>query len=287
MNHWDNIGNALSPLQESLANIDKLFMNDSWSKINDALRPLISWQDNLTKSLQPLKDIGSQLNSYAQIQMNSLNPTINTLQMFANDSLSSINSFINSLDWQNTILNMNQTLHNIFDPLNINGIFDGSILEQEIDVLDEKAQKQFVADSITAVEVLTQKKELTDNEKKTWLRKFWKILFKVLSGVSVSIIIPLMFFICGPYFNKYFEENINPKIYYNQFLEIQQKNPTLDLRMITRDTFIFKGKKMKKQMAIISKNEIVQVIETYKDRIKIRVYNTDEIGWIYKKYTTK
>lgn len=58
--------------------------------------------------------------------------------------------------------------------------------------------------------------------------------------------------------------------------------------MINRSTPLYKGKKMKSQLTILSEYEIVIVLDDSKgDRIKVQVYNTDYIGWIYKKYTIR
>lgn len=50
-------------------------------------------------------------------------------------------------------------------------------------------------------------------------------------------------------------------------------------------TALYLGKHMKVVTAYVEKYDVVEVLEDHGKILKVRIFDSDEIGWIYKKYT--
>lgn len=115
--------------------------------------------------------------------------------------------------------------------------------------------------------------------------KLKAILKKLLKKFPAAFFTIIIFFI-GPLYEEYYQKSINPYIQQAEFAQLQNDNPNVELRMITKDTPLYKGKKMKAVLCILEKYDVVEVIDkTNATCIKVRLIEDGSEGWVYKKYT--
>lgn len=81
--------------------------------------------------------------------------------------------------------------------------------------------------------------------------------------------------------------SIQPSVYYSELAELQEQYQDCVLRIVVKDTFIYTGKHMRRIVALAEKYEIVEVLEDCGKIIKVKIFESDEVGWIYKKYTKR
>lgn len=153
------------------------------------------------------------------------------------------------------------------------------------EIIDEEFTEKVVQDTVSVVENVSTEESLSNLEKRNYLSKLWRFLKKLK-------LFPLIFaFIFNHAFDKVadytYDNYIQPAIYEREFEELKEENVGLNLRMIKRNTPLYRGKKMKSILTILEEYEIVIVLEEYKEKVKVQIYGSDEIGWIYKKYSKK
>lgn len=121
-----------------------------------------------------------------------------------------------------------------------------------------------------------------DRTEKGKLKAFLKKLLKEFPAAFFTIVI----FFIGPLYTDYYQKSINPYIQQAEFTQLQNDNPNLELRMITKGTPLYKGKKMKAVLCFLEKYDVVEVIDkTNATCIKVRLLEDGSVGWVYKKYT--
>ena len=190
------------------------------------------------------------------------------------------------IDWS-FIREVNRCTKTMFANLiNLSSVFSNTIFSQELvqSNVEEIETETVINDSVVIVERVANEHSLTKLEKRNWLLSFFRFLNKFFASGLVAIIL----FLVSPIYNDIYNETIKPTYYYQEFRQLQQENIELQLRIIKRSTPLYKGKKMKSQLTILNEYEIVVVLDdSYGDRIKVQVYNTDYVGWIYKKYSSQ
>lgn len=190
------------------------------------------------------------------------------------------------IDW-NFVLELNSYTKNMFSNLiNCSSVFSDTIFSQDAEQSDVKEIKTetVINDSVVIAERVANEHSLTKLEKRNWLVSFLRFLKKYCLPNLLSVIL----FLVAPFYTDIYNETIKPAYYYREFSQIQQENANLQLRIINRSTPLYKGKKMRRQLTTLSEYEIVVVLDdSYGDIIKVQVYNTDYIGWVYKKYTSR
>ena len=117
-------------------------------------------------------------------------------------------------------------------------------------------------------------------------RNIFKSLFKVLSKSVVyfllTILAPTIFAV----------EYTNRKAIYEAKQEIvilekeqQESELKLDYRYIVHRTRLFKSKKLKQCIDYLEVGEVVIVLENCGKKLKVQILDTEETGWILKKYS--
>ena len=72
-------------------------------------------------------------------------------------------------------------------------------------------------------------------------------------------------------------------------LEEEQKYNEIKLqyRYITHKARLYKNRKMKTKIDDLEVGEIIIVLEEDKEKIKVQILDTEEVGWILKKYSKR
>ena len=161
--------------------------------------------------------------------------------------------------------------------------FRGTIFETGTESIDDEACEKIIADSVLVTNKLVQSEDKNPIRRKIVLKK----IFGFLGKMFASTLLPLLLFIFAPYWQDFYNEHIQPSVYYSELAELQEQYQDCVLRIVVKDTFIYTGKHMRRIVALAEKYEIVEVLEDCGKIIKVKIFESDEVGWIYKKYTKR
>lgn len=266
MNHnevIENISNQFKICNLALSQSQDIVRNISLSmcKFPNAISPIV---------LQ----IAQPYNSLKKI-IDQISPTLNSVQQ--------VMSRFNLPSLLSQIKDLSNIPQRILD-LNINtDAFTDTIFESGTETISESVCEKILSDSAIVAENIIQQNNKNPIQKKSALKKF----FKFISNLFSVVVFPVILFFLAPYWQSCYEEQIQPKTYYNEFLELQDKNNELTLRLVTKNTCLYLGKKMKHVVGYVEKYDVVEVLEDNGKIIKVRIFDSNEVGWMYKKYTKK
>ena len=147
--------------------------------------------------------------------------------------------------------------------------------------IDTNITKENFKDNVVKITETISEEPVSTRKKRKWFER----LFYILKKCGLTLII----FLISPLYNQLYEITPNQQIIYESLQEIEQiKNEegiTNELRVITKDTYIYKGKKLKQIIFKLQVGDIVEVLENNNKLLKVKEYQTGKIGWIRKKYT--
>ena len=162
-------------------------------------------------------------------------------------------------------------------------VYVRTIFETGTESIDDEACEKIIADSVLVTNKLVQSEDKNPIRRKIVLKK----IFGFLGKMFASTLLPLLLFIFAPYWQDFYNEHIQPSVYYSELAELQEQYQDCVLRIVVKDTFIYTGKHMRRIVALAEKYEIVEVLEDCGKIIKVKIFESDEVGWIYKKYTKR
>lgn len=237
--------------------------------INRVIEPHVSeinkTYQNISKMILETIQIDPLLKQAQEILNQPVDTAIKIKDEFSKIDFDSLNTFYTQM--QDILTNININYH------------------IKIDKHNENKPSEIISNVKAVTEEITENKNISSRQKKKWLIKFFELIKKYFAG----IILPFLLFILQPMYDKVFNETPYQQIIYESLQEIEQiKNEegiTNELRVITKDTYIYKGKKLKQIIFKLQVGDIVEVLENNNKLLKVKEYQTGKIGWIRKKYT--
>lgn len=147
-----------------------------------------------------------------------------------------------------------------------------------------KEKEEIIKDISNANKEIISSQKFNTRQKRNWLNKFFSLLTAPLKYIFFSLIISTLFSIYLP--NHIILMEAKQEIFQ---LEEQQKNNEIKIqyRYIKSETRLYKTRKLKNCIDHLAIGEIVIVLEEAKDKLKVQILDTNEIGWILKKYSKK
>lgn len=212
---------------------------------------------------------------------------VNTVNMQVAPTLSAVRQAISQLNCPSLVSLLKDTnsfstkLSGIYDICH--EIFHNTIFESGTGKVNEETCEKIIVDSAIATNNLAQYENNSPIKKRNILKQFFRKLLKLVGPMFLSILLAIV----GPYWQDIYNEKIKPNIYYNELATLQKENQDCELRLVTKATNLYAGKRMRKIIASVEKYEIVEVLNDCGKIIKVKLYYGEEIGWIYKKYTKK
>lgn len=252
----------------------------AFSQVQDYYKEIWNVANNCFRAALPALSIIAQeqkrLRVGIQLIAQQISPVVSNLRKILNDL--EIPSLLSQLQ---DIQTLSQRLSEVKSISEDTDAFSGTVFEEVVDTVDEAVCERVLVDSLIVSEKIVNNDKQKPIQRKLSLKKF----FKILANIFTSTVFPLILFMCAPFWQSYVDEHIQPQIYYHEFKELQEQNPDLNLRLVTKNTALYLGKRMKMITAIVEKYDIVEVIEDCGKILKVKMFDSDEVGWIYKKYT--
>lgn len=148
----------------------------------------------------------------------------------------------------------------------------------------DQEKEEIVEEISNATAEIIESTKITVRQKRNWFKKLLSILSKPLIYFIFTLIIPTLVSIDLP----------TQKILYEARQEIsqleeEQKNNEIKFqyRYITHKASLYKNRTMKSKIDELEVGEIVIVLEEDREKIKVKILDTEEIGWILKKYSKR
>lgn len=241
---------TLTKMVSNLTSMSKIYSNQIQSiKLSNFLQSQINLIDSLREYYSPiLKTIQQLQDSFKPIYENMEN----ILNSIPKVDLTPVISFYNNIKYFN---------------------FNISPEQEKEDIIEEIS---------TATTEIIESPKITIRQKRNWFKKLLSILKTPLKYFIFSLILPTLFAIDLP----------TQKILYEARQEISQLNEEqknnekqLQYRYITHKARLYKNQKMKTKIDELEVGEIVIVLEEDREKIKVQILDTEEIGWILKKYS--
>lgn len=148
----------------------------------------------------------------------------------------------------------------------------------------DKEKEEIIEDISNANKEIILSQKINTRQKRNLLNKFFSLLTVTLKFIFFSLIIPTLFSVHVS--NHLILMEAKQEIFQ---LEEQQKNNEIKIqyRYIKSETRLYKTRKLKNCIDHLAIGEIVIVLEEVKDKLKVQILDTNEIGWILKKYSKK
>lgn len=160
--------------------------------------------------------------------------------------------------------------------------FYNNFKQFDFNISPEQEKEDIIEEISTATTEIIESHKITVRQKRNWFKKLLAILTTPLKYFIFSLILPTLFAIDLP----------TQKILYEARQEILQLNEEqkhneikLQYRYITHKTRLYKNQKMKTKIDELEVGEIVIVLEEDREKIKVQILDTEETGWILKKYS--
>lgn len=179
-----------------------------------------------------------------------------------------------------------QNILNAISKVDLNPLisFYNSIKHFDFNISTEQEKEEIVEEISTATTEIIESRQITVRQKRNWFKKFLSILTTPLKYLILSLIIPTLFAIDLPTHKILYEARQEV----SQLEEEQKYNKIkLQYRYITHKARLYKNRKMKTKIDDLEVGEIVIVLEEDKEKIKVQILDTEEFGWILKKYSKR
>ena len=179
-----------------------------------------------------------------------------------------------------------QNIFNTISKVDLNPIisFFNNIKQFDFNISSKQKKEDIVEDISIATSKIIESEKISVRQKRNWFKKLFSILTTPLKYLILTLIIPTLFAMDLP----------TQKILYEARQEISQLEENqrnsevkIQYRYITHKARLYKNHKMKTKIDDLELGEIVIVLEEAKDKLKVQILDTNEIGWILKKYSKK
>lgn len=245
------------------------------------------YQTALTKMVSSMTSISkiysNQIQSIGLSYIQTQKKLINSLQAVYSPMMRSIQTLQEG--FKPFYENMQNMLNSI-SKVDLNPLisFYNSIRHFNFNISAQQEKEEIVQDISTATTEIIKSEKITTREKRNIFKTFFSKLTGVIKTFFVLIILPLLLSEVVP--NQIAIYEARQEI--SQLEEKQKYNEIkLQYRYITHKARLYKNRKMKTKIDDLEVGEIVIVLEEDKEKIKVQILDTEEVGWILKKYSKR
>lgn len=179
-----------------------------------------------------------------------------------------------------------QNMLNSISKVDLNPVvsFYNNIKYFNFNISSQQEKGEIVQDISLATTEIIKSEKITTREKRNIFKTFFSKLTGVIKTLFILIILPLLLSEVVP--NQIAIYEARQEI--SQLEQGQKHNEVkLEYRYITHKAKLYKNIKLKTKIDDLEVGEIVIVLEKDKEKIKVQILDTEEIGWILKKYSKR
>lgn len=179
-----------------------------------------------------------------------------------------------------------QNMLNSISKVDLNPVvsFYNNIKYFNFNISSQQEKGEIVQDISLATTEIIKSEKITTREKRNIFKTFFSKLTGVIKTLFILIILPLL--LSEVVQNQIAIYEARQEI--SQLEQGQKHNEVkLEYRYITHKAKLYKNIKLKTKIDDLEVGEIVIVLEKDKEKIKVQILDTEEIGWILKKYSKR